>query len=545
MAETEEQVVARLAAIERRSAAFGKRLFKFQRAGVLAMATAPHGCGLFDDVGLGKTVQMVCTPAPGAPALVCTLGAVKDSFAQEWALWRPEFSRVIIRRRADFRWPVPNQVVFVNPEIMPPSKRELELLLEEMCHAVGRIPDHDLIRGYPRPTTAAALAAMNPTQRAEHDQKVAVEAKRLRAEHDRYVETLLSEAQKARPAQVKDFRELRALRARVLARPPYQKMDCFLDEAHRAKNPEAKFTRRWREVARMGVAHGGRAFPATATPILNEMGEQYEVLQAAGLGARAFGTKVQYELLAKTNPDEFKKRLSSVCIRRLADDHLDLPPYTVQTISVPLAKEQRAIADEVTALLKAVGVDIEKATLEAIQTAMETKIPRELYSKLRKVLAQAKIPHLLEIAANYREQKTAFVVACMHKDPVLALEKLGDCVLITGDQKEREKHDNKQAFQDGRVSCCALTTTSAGAGITLHRARIMIVVDYPWNPGILRQLFGRIRRIGQTASNLLYQRLVCQHVIEERVERLIHDKMGEIMSYSDVIAEKPTEKERL
>jgi len=43
-----------------------------------------------------------------------------------------------------------------------------------------------------------------------------------------------------------------------------------------------------------------------------------------------------------------------------------------------------------------------------------------------------------------------------------------------------------------------IATDTAGEGINLQRAHLMVNYDLPWNPNRLEQRFGRIHRIGQT-----------------------------------------------
>ena len=70
----------------------------------------------------------------------------------------------------------------------------------------------------------------------------------------------------------------------------------------------------------------------------------------------------------------------------------------------------------------------------------------------------------------------------------------------------------------------ACTIKAGGVGITLTKASKMIFCDQEWNPALNLQAEDRICRIGQTASNLQYIRLVSDCAMDLHVLKLIDKK---------------------
>lgn len=116
----------RLAALEAK-AAFP--ITSYQRQGALWLRQQAGGCGQFDPAGAGKTAQ-VCL-AIDAPVLVVCPASVKESWVNEFKLWRPELACTIfyaeqLKPGTAFMGPEAigaelrrGKVVILNYEIMP------------------------------------------------------------------------------------------------------------------------------------------------------------------------------------------------------------------------------------------------------------------------------------------------------------------------------------------------------------------------------------------------------------------------------------------
>ena len=83
--------------------------------------------------------------------------------------------------------------------------------------------------------------------------------------------------------------------------------------------------------------------------------------------------------------------------------------------------------------------------------------------------------------------------------------------------------------------CQVFLTTDAGKeGLNLQNAKALINFDLPWDPTVLDQRNGRIRRVGATHSNVLVINLVARDSIEESILQK-HAKSRDII---DTVVEK-------
>ena len=102
------------------------RLFKYQREGVRWLARQDRAL-LGDQMGLGKTNQILMSLPAGAPVLVICPASVKLTWAlKEIPLWRPDLTNVtVLKGRGSFRWPAAGEVVIINYDILPAHKEEI------------------------------------------------------------------------------------------------------------------------------------------------------------------------------------------------------------------------------------------------------------------------------------------------------------------------------------------------------------------------------------------------------------------------------------
>lgn len=510
--ESMESLKARLRAIQERGRAFGKALFPFQVAGVIRAATAPGPVRHFlfaDEMGLGKTDQACCVPQEGVPIMIGCPSVQKRQWAATMRLRRPNYRARIIERRVDWRWAMPGEVIIFNYELMPPSWHELMSVVGDLEMSVG----------------AARPSSLRQAPRAEQMT---------------YIDRLCNTALAVEPAKVRRVREIVRMRSICMKTPPHPNTVLIGDEAQRMKNADAKLNRQWREAAATASVWGGNIYLLTATPEENGPDELWNVLECGGLGKVLWGDKGSFDVAVANGTVAESLRKVSI-MRRVEDVMPDLPEKRYETIIVPLGDAAKKLADDVVSALKLQGIDIEKAALSAIAHAMAKKIPREMISALRKAIATAKIPFMLELVDDMEAQRQPWLVASLHKAPLETLMRRPHVVRISGAETSNQKSLAMEQFQDksGPIRGCAISTKSAASGPTLTRAWRMIEVDIPWNPAVLDQLEGRIRRIGQEEKSLLYTRLEADHVLERRVNEKVLEKRESIEKNVNASAIRP------
>lgn len=95
----------------------------YQRVGVQWLSTR-SGALLADDMGLGKSIQVITSIPANAPVLVVAPAVAKGVWQSEVAKWRPYLRTTILSGRGSFRWPEPGEVVIVNYDILPKPHEE-------------------------------------------------------------------------------------------------------------------------------------------------------------------------------------------------------------------------------------------------------------------------------------------------------------------------------------------------------------------------------------------------------------------------------------
>ena len=473
-----DEILARERSWQRRT---GKKPYPYQRIDARWLAKRRRGL-LFHDPGLGKTIVWLLALPRNAAALVSGPGISKGKWAKDVREVRPDLRPVILEGRREFRWPQPGEVVITNWESLPHSYREF---------------------------------------RRAH----------LRS---------LSKKAAVRRDVVHELRLIWRSRARLTT--PGPGTIALGDELHRTKNGHAKTTIRWRELCAMALAHDGRAWGGTGTPLVNKRRDLWEVLESGGgLGTRYFGTFEVFERLADENPDEFHRRMRLVSVRRARGDVLpDLPPKIRETLPVRLDAAVALRCDQLVAAMKAGGVSLDRLSFDTLRRIAAPKSPlRMAVSTVRAALAEAKIPATMELLDELEAQgDDALLVGSAHRKVVDEVSLRRGWTRISGAESHAEKFKRAEAFQRGDFVGAAVTYPGAGEAIDLYRGYRSVQPDLPWTMKALEQFESRRQRIGTTATGLLFTWIVADHPLEIRVAEILKEKAEQIEKHVDGSARK-------
>lgn len=465
--QADQKKKASLRAIEGRfaeiEAASGRPLFEYQKDG--ARWLAGHSTiVLGDDMGLGKTRQAIAAmPANAATIVICPASA-KGVWASEVKLCKPETVITMMSGRGNFKWPMANEVVIVNYDILPGEKeKEGSLTIEPP-------------KGCPNGVTL-----------------ICDEAHRLRKR-----------------------RSLRALRVRGI-------INKVLDS-------------------------GGSSWALTGTPLLNRPTDLWNVLGAFRLASLAFGTSSDFRRLfglseygeegeetrdsletVKVSP-EVPMRLRKVMLRRMKDDYLGLPPKRRQQHAVDLDRGGRAACEELDAILRKHGIDVEKASSIAEVTS-QLRLALHEISGARAAIATAKIPFLMDMVESFEEEEQPALVFSAHRAPILALQGRQGWATIIGGVDAMKRKEIEAKFQEGKLIGVAGTIGAMSEAITLTRAGHVLFVDRSWTFKDNQQAEDRAHRIGQNKSILIHD-LLLDHKIEHRLYELL--VLKESLSYEAI-----------
>jgi len=301
----------------------------------------------------------------------------------------------------------------------------------------------------------------------------------------------------------------------------------ILDEVHYCKNYKAKRTIAAKALADKVLNAGGRVYGLTGTPLLNRPPELFSVLSTIGLAWSTFDNWTTFASLfgrtvdmftgatiwrgpTKRKLDEVHRRLSGAMIRREKRDVLDLPDKVRSFIPVSVDRAEIEYAT------KALG---EFASMGDLRSADFFEI-----SRIRKMIAMAKFPRLLEFVEDMEASGCRPVVMSAHKDPVKLLGERPGWVAITGETSMKDRDAIVDNFQRGHFRGLAATIKAAGTGLTLTSTDTMIFLDLLWTPGENEQAEDRIHRIGSRGA--FYYYLVSDTTIDRLVADHLERKLG-------------------
>ena len=274
------------------------------------------------------------------------------------------------------------------------------------------------------------------------------------------------------------------------------------DEAHRAKNREAKRTKALQQIAQR-VAH---LLLLTGTPLRND---EHEAAVLLGLldvrAAEALSNDHGYTI------NDVKEYLSHLMIRRTKTEVLpELPAKTRQRIDL----------DDLSPMhLQAYQDVLEDARFKYFDALLRGETEAESQQELqggieraRTELGLAKVMGggVLETVQEVVENKGCCVVFCAHHVVSDQLKEMLNrrgikASVIDGRVKPEQRSEIVDDFQQGGIDVIIGGINAAGEAITLTRADTAIFVELDWVPAALLQAEDRIHRVGQKSSCQIIQ----------------------------------------
>lgn len=484
------------------SAKRGLSLRDYQKIGVEFLVARPSAL-LADDPGLGKTAQMLKAIKRAvviAPKLVVgsvtKAGKAVGGWAAEAARWRPDLKIVVLRKQSEFRWPEPGEIIILNYELMPVAPDEVAKIAAKAA----------------KKRRDAIAKGLDPTD----------------------------------PATEKS---LATKRLRIATEPP-KGVDLVIDEAHQAlANPNNKRAIRFKHMSFRVLANEGHVYAMTATPLKNEPKELWNILESIGAAQTAFGSFQNYAKLHDYKPKQVGKdkvvwefgdptpevaeRLKRVMIRRRKRDVLkELPPLTVRRLLIDVDPEAIKACDAALSTIEKAGLDIEKA-MELVEDS-RSGLDFTMISKALDALARVKAPYAIERALEYERTGTPVVFMASHLAICEALGKRkGWGMLVgggratanlTGEPQLMKGPEVAELFQAGKLDHVCATIQYAGAGVNLHRASELFLVEKLWSPYANTQAVGRIERLGQE-NPMTVTDLVADHPLDHRMSEVLERKI--------------------
>lgn len=320
-----------------------------------------------------------------------------------------------------------------------------------------------------------------------------------------------------------------------------------IDEAHQCGGYGTKILLALFNLSASVRKAGGGVLALTGTPITNDYTDVHRIfcLMAPGV----FGHKTAFE--ARYCPEKiFKDKIFGGMFRgkprwMVAKEYADakkngLVPKATEEAVAELSKTVRQwwlrrtrksvwkVIPHETHLWR---VDIEDAEVAAAdkeaRAAMQSGAVEDngAFAHVRRLVAEAKIPLVIEWADNFLEQTgEKLVVMCWHVEVGKALQKhFGKAAVTVGGTAE-SKTAAMNAFQtDPSVRLC-VCNVKASTGTTLTAARCVLFAEMPWTWSDFCQAKDRVNRIGQEADTLDYTVCIAAGTVEEIVWKIVNRK---------------------
>ena len=332
------------------------------------------------------------------------------------------------------------------------------------------------------------------------------------------------------------------------------------DESHLIKNHASKRGKYMFELASMeSLKH---RYILTGTPILNspmDLYQQYKVLDLGStFGKNFFAYRAEYFfdenaqwsskhnyfpkfVPIKNKFEELTYKVYRKASRVLKKECLDLPPFIVKNIRIPMAGEQKAAYEDMKKELITFVHDLKKDTTHAsvamqattkairlqqiccgfIKTEDGNEVPFVHNPKLdmtRELVQQITPDHKLIIWTSFIASYT--MLADM-------LDGIGvEYVLLTGQQTNEEKENAITRFNtDKKCRVIISNRKTGGAGINLTSAAYSIVYGRDFNLGNELQSEARNYRAGSEAHESVTKiNLVMEDTIDELVMQALESK---------------------
>ncbi len=316
---------------------------------------------------------------------------------------------------------------------------------------------------------------------------------------------------------------------------------CVPDEAHNAKGYTSQNAIALREL-------NARIIPTTGTPLENNLGELYTLVDLAAPGLlgtrRSFNKVFRNPIERLKDPDKIKllrQRIKPLILRRLKKDVFkDMPPKQYVTVPVSLGPQQRelyealraAASAEVRAILKDQGnkawkFQVLTVLMKLRQACASPKLIKGVAAAQR-CTETAKEDAFAELLQDHINAGSKIIVSSLWPTFIDLLQQRSDAMgipsfRIDGNTSIAARTDQENRFQAGERSLFYLSTKAGGTSITLTEADTVIHTT-PWfNPKPEAQCEDRTHR-GEQLKQVRVLRLVIGGSIEERILEMQESK---------------------
>lgn len=320
------------------------------------------------------------------------------------------------------------------------------------------------------------------------------------------------------------------------------------DECHRASNPNAKQTRAlWAATGDAKIR-----FALTGTPIANSVVDLWSILhwispedwpsktkwidRYVDTMFNAFGGLIVVGI-KPTMQEEFYASLNPKMRRMIKSKVLPwLPEVLKDRRDIEMgAKQQKAYLEMKNHMLAELeNGEVMSAPNVLTQTIRLLQLSSS-YAELvgdKLVLSQpsCKIEGLVTDIKNgdFGDDSVAICAVSRQLIDLLSVELVKLKIehgLVTGSQNDIERQRSIDDFQSGKTKWILFTAKAGGVGLTLTKARRLVMLQRPWSLVDYKQAIDRVHRIGsEIHDSVIITDYITENTIENRVIQVLHDK---------------------
>jgi SWI/SNF-related matrix-associated actin-dependent regulator 1 of chromatin subfamily A len=329
----------------------------------------------------------------------------------------------------------------------------------------------------------------------------------------------------------------------------------IIDEAHCVKDSKANRSKIVNDlVINFGIP---KVWLLTGTPVANRPIDFYNLLKLIKspiannwdyftkryCGAKTIfttlknGKKKQVRLNnGATNLEELAQKTKNILLRRLKSEVLDMPKKVVIPVYHELSDKAKKEYDQLW----------DNYLIERKKKKKRGAIDRDLVEVilLRKFIAMQTIPETIELVNNALEMDKKVIVFTNFTDELMELHEHFAKISVVhyGGMSNSAKQDSVDTFQNNdKIRLFIGNEISAGVGITLTKATVVIFNSFAWVPGLNEQAEDRCYRLGQNEDvNIYYQMFI--NTISTRMFDTLKEKQEII---STIVGDKKLTEEEL
>lgn len=315
----------------------------------------------------------------------------------------------------------------------------------------------------------------------------------------------------------------------------------ILDEAQAIKNPGARQTRAVKELkASVRIA-------LTGTPVENSLGDLwslFDFLNPGLLGSASDFTRYAKKLTQSSGSGGFgplRQLVRPYILRRLKSDRSvisDLPDKTEMIAHCALTKRQAVLYGQTVneladRLANADGIERRGIVLAALMRLKQLcNHPAQCLGGDFAPDESGKFQRLSELTAEIASRQEKVLVFTQFREMTSPLLHFLTGIfgrpglVLHGNTAVKERRVLVDEFQrEGGPPFFILSLKAGGTGLNLTEAGHVIHFDRWWNPAVENQATDRAYRIGQK-KNVLVHKFICRGTVEEKIDRLIADKLA-------------------